>query len=62
MDLEEHTVACPYCGEPIMLLADPSAGDQRYIEDCSVCCQPMAVTVIADGAGDVADVLVERED
>src|SRR5690606_31691888 len=27
--------SCPYCGEPIELLVDGSAGDQQYIEDCS---------------------------
>jgi transcription elongation factor Elf1 len=49
--LEEHTVTCPYCGEPIVLVVDCSAGDQRYTEDCFVCCQPIDVTVeiAADG-------------
>lgn len=23
---------------------DPSAGVQRYVEDCSVCCRPIEVT------------------
>ena len=32
---------CPYCGEPLQLLVDPSAGDQSYIEDCAVCCRPI---------------------
>ena len=50
------TIACPYCGEPITLLVDASAGDQRYIEDCHVCCQPIdvAVQVSDDGHIDVA--------
>ncbi|GAA3914639.1 CPXCG motif-containing cysteine-rich protein [Luteimonas lutimaris] len=43
---------CPYCGEPIELLADASAGDQQYIEDCSVCCRPIVVTVTTDDDGD----------
>lgn len=34
-------VCCPYCGEPIELLVDSSAGTQRYVEDCSVCCRPI---------------------
>jgi transcription elongation factor Elf1 len=44
-------VTCPYCGEPIVLVVDCSAGDQRYTEDCFVCCQPIDVTVeiAADG-------------
>ncbi|MEI7037870.1 CPXCG motif-containing cysteine-rich protein [Fulvimonas yonginensis] len=38
-------VACPYCGEPIELLLDASAGGQDYIEDCPVCCRPISVRV-----------------
>lgn len=40
---------CPYCGEPIELAVDASAGSARYIEDCPVCCRPMQVEVDADG-------------
>jgi hypothetical protein len=41
---------CPYCGETITLFLDLSVEDQSYIEDCSVCCQPMTVTYSsADG-------------
>jgi len=32
---------CPYCGERLTLLVDPSAGEQVYIEDCVVCCRPI---------------------
>lgn len=45
-------VHCPYCGEPVELALDGSAGDQRYVEDCPVCCRPMNVTVTVDAAGD----------
>lgn len=44
-------VQCPYCGETITLLVDDSAGDQRYIEDCHVCCRPIVVTVVVDDDG-----------
>lgn len=44
-------VQCPYCGETITLLVDDSAGDQRYIEDCHVCCRPIVVTVAVDDDG-----------
>jgi hypothetical protein len=42
---------CPYCGEPIELPVDPSAGAQDTIEDCPVCCRPIQVRidVAADG-------------
>ncbi|MBR9812740.1 CPXCG motif-containing cysteine-rich protein [bacterium] len=42
---DEHAVACPYCGEPITLLVDHTGGNQRYVEDCFVCCQPIVVQV-----------------
>ena len=45
MNLESIRQRCPYCGEVIELLVDPSAGLQRYTEDCQVCCRPMVVCV-----------------
>ncbi len=45
-------VSCPYCGESIEILIDASAGDQRYIEDCQVCCRPITLSVQVDADGD----------
>jgi hypothetical protein len=45
-------VGCPYCGEVIELVIDDSAGAQRYIEDCHVCCRPIVVDVSIDDDGD----------
>ncbi len=59
--LEEKQVTCPYCGEPITLLLDGSAGGHVYTEDCQVCCRPMVVEVAAH-AGDSLYVDVRRED
>lgn len=48
--LPTANVHCPYCGEPIELLIDDSIDEQRYIEDCQVCCRPIRVAVdIVDG-------------
>jgi hypothetical protein len=44
--IESVTVDCPACGEPIDLGIDTSVPEQEYVEDCSVCCRPMAVTVV----------------
>jgi hypothetical protein len=52
-------VSCPYCGESITLLIDLSVEEQTYIEDCSVCCQPMAVSYTA-ADGELQDVQVEQ--
>lgn len=46
--LIERRARCPYCGERISLLIDRSVGDQQYVEDCFVCCQPIVVTVHDD--------------
>lgn len=56
--LPAEDVACPYYGETITLFidtqsVDPSAGDQRYIEDCQVCCRPIDIRVRVDEDGDV---------
>jgi len=51
-------VTCPYCGEVITLLLDLSVESQSYIEDCSVCCQPMSVAYRA-ADGELAQVSVE---
>lgn len=43
-------VMCPHCGETITLFLDLSVEEQTYIEDCTVCCQPMSVAYsAADG-------------
>jgi len=40
----EQPIRCPYCDEIMEIVIDLSAGDQSYVEDCEVCCQPMQVT------------------
>lgn len=59
--LQECAAGCPYCGESISVLADASCGNQSYIEDCEVCCQPMVVSVWVDEDGN-ASVSLNRED
>ena len=39
--LASRRIRCPYCAEPLQIQVDLSAGDQSYIEDCQVCCQPI---------------------
>jgi hypothetical protein len=46
--LQEKTVSCPYCGERIEVLLDPSVPNQNYIEDCQVCCRPIIFDVTVD--------------
>jgi Cysteine-rich CPXCG len=50
--------SCPYCGEAVSIFLDPAGGSvQDYVEDCSVCCQPMTVRVRFAGEGQ-ADVMI----
>ena len=41
-------IHCPFCAEPLDIQLDLSAGDQSYIEDCQVCCQPIQVSYTVD--------------
>jgi len=39
-------IVCPYCGETITLVVEEADGSaQRYVEDCSVCCRPIEISV-----------------
>jgi hypothetical protein len=48
-DVAEHTFECPYCWQSITMLVDTSVPDQEYVEDCEVCCNPIAIHVRASG-------------
>jgi hypothetical protein len=47
---ETARIQCPYCGESIDIIVDESIEQQSYVEDCSVCCRPieLSVTVTAE--------------
>jgi hypothetical protein len=39
-------IVCPYCGESILVTIDEGGGSvQHYVEDCSVCCKPIEISV-----------------
>jgi|GEM_PF-452014 len=42
-----HTLVCPHCAGNLDLMLDPSAGKQRYVEECSLCCRPVEVRLEA---------------
>ncbi len=43
---EEASYACDSCGEEIVIPIDPSGGgNQEYVEDCPVCCNPNVIHV-----------------
>lgn len=49
MSIAERRIHCPFCAESMTILLDISAGEQSYIEDCQVCCQPMQIRFDVDG-------------
>jgi hypothetical protein len=54
--LEIIAISCPYCGESYETQVDLSAGSQRYIEDCAVCCKPIEVSLRVSEHGELLDV------
>ena len=60
--IEEPGVTCPYCGETITIMVDTTAGSQRTIEDCFVCCQPIELTIEIGPAGDIDQIVAESDD
>ncbi len=41
----ETEITCPHCGEVFPLQIDTSQREQSLIEDCTVCCRPIALTI-----------------
>jgi len=43
--IAETEITCPHCGRSFPLEIDTSQAEQSIIEDCTVCCRPIALTV-----------------
>jgi hypothetical protein len=41
----ETEIVCPHCGEAFPLQVDTSQREQSMIEDCTVCCRPIRLTI-----------------
>tara|TARA_B110000858_G_C17680113_1_gene416179 strand:+ start:424 stop:606 length:183 start_codon:yes stop_codon:yes gene_type:complete len=37
----EYFFDCPHCWQNQLKMVDPSVGQQSFIEDCEVCCNPI---------------------
>ena len=49
---DEASYICNSCGEDIVVPIDLTAGQQqRYVEDCPVCCNPNVIEVSLDPDG-----------
>ena len=54
--LAVRTISCPHCGEPVIIRLELDGGTQSAIQDCSVCCRPIAISWdTRDGALDHFD-------
>ncbi|KFL35838.1 CPXCG motif-containing cysteine-rich protein [Arenimonas donghaensis] len=60
--LDTIVLTCPHCGERFETVADPSAGDTEYVEDCFVCCRPITVRLHVGGDGGLAGFEADRDD
>lgn len=49
--VSEVAIECPFCWEPVTVLVDCSVPEQRYVEDCEVCCRPMDLSVVVTPDG-----------
>ena len=52
----EIDITCPHCGEVFPLQIDTSQAEQSLIEDCTVCCRPINLTIRCE-PGTVVDVI-----
>jgi hypothetical protein len=55
--LIETDITCPYCGEVFTLQIDTSQAEQSLIEDCTVCCRPINLTIRCE-PGVVVDLMI----
>ena len=56
--LVEIEITCPHCGEVFPLQIDTSQAEQTLIEDCTVCCRPIDLTIRCE-PGEVVDLVCE---
>jgi len=49
--VQECEICCPWCWQSQNVLVDCSAGEQRVIEDCTVCCHPMELDISLEEVG-----------
>jgi len=59
--LQTAFIQCPYCGEQIEVVVDCSIRRQEYVEDCSVCCRPITLSVVSSH-GEVVSIDARSED
>lgn len=61
MIVESTHVTCPYCWEQFETTLDWSAGEQEYVEDCEVCCNPIRMRTYFNDRGEFERIEAGRE-
>jgi len=59
--LSDIEIQCPYCWEFFPTEVDPSVGEQVYVKDCRIGCQPILIRVVIGPDGEPSGVEVRRE-
>ncbi|RMH22644.1 MAG: CPXCG motif-containing cysteine-rich protein [Gammaproteobacteria bacterium] len=59
--VEFSGIQCPYCLSEFELPIDVTAGNQQWVTDCEVCCQPIQVFVTLEEDENRLNIQVERE-
>jgi len=60
--IDNPVITCPHCGEQIEIVVDRSVPHQQYIEDCSVCCRPILLTVVVPDEESDAEIAAEASE
>ncbi|OIO08364.1 MAG: hypothetical protein AUJ52_08380 [Elusimicrobia bacterium CG1_02_63_36] len=47
--LQWTEVECPHCGEAFEVCVDPEQDGQDMVQDCTVCCRSIQMSVEMDG-------------
>ncbi|WP_297479739.1 CPXCG motif-containing cysteine-rich protein [uncultured Photobacterium sp.] len=57
-----QNVNCPHCGHTISIPLDASAGSQNFYDDCSICCNPIHLTMEVDEQHKTINLFVDADD
>ena len=41
---DDFTFQCPYCWQPTAIQVELIHGNQQFVEDCQVCCNPIEIS------------------
>jgi hypothetical protein len=46
-----HPITCPWCFESVEILLESDSEAGEWVEDCPVCCHPIALEAVDNGDG-----------